>query len=132
MHDDDRSEKDLQNSRQGKTSDDRVPKIKEARDKFLRRKALVKQTADKQKKHYVESSSPDDRDQRKEPERSAGASGNKRDPSGYDNFGSFFFFFWQSGEGGGKASLGRAVSEGDSSSRAQVSGGRETKTEGGE
>ncbi len=101
LHDDDRSQKDLQSSRQGKTSDDCVPENKEARDKFLRRKALEKQTADKQKKQYVESSSTDDRDQRKEPERSAEASGNKRGLSGYDNFGLFFFAkwrrWWQSG-----------------------------------
>ena len=90
LQDDDRSQKDVQRSRQGKASEDRVPDNKEARDRLLRLKALEKQRADKQKKHYVESLLPDERDRRKETERSAGASGNKRGSGGYENFGSFF------------------------------------------
>ncbi|KAG0599949.1 hypothetical protein M758_12G190600 [Ceratodon purpureus] len=88
LHDDDRSPREVQRSRPAKASDDRVP---ENQEKLLRLKALEKQRADKQKKQYVESSSPDERAERRETERSAGVSGSKRGPSaGYDKFGSFF------------------------------------------
>lgn len=91
LNDDSRSHKDVQRSRQTKVRDDRPPENQEARDRLLRLKALEKQRADKQKKHYVESSSPDEREQRRETERNPGVSGTKRGPTGgYDNFGSFF------------------------------------------
>jgi protein SPT2 len=85
LHDDDRSQKEAQRSRPARASGERVP---ENQEKLLRLKALERQRADKQKKQYVESSSPDEREERRETERSAGAK--RGPPSSHDNFGSFF------------------------------------------
>lgn len=91
LQDDDRGSRDVPKSR--KSSDDRVPDNREARDRLLRLKALEKQRADKQKKQYVASLSPEREDrferQEREPERNPGPSGSKRPPA-KDNFGSFF------------------------------------------
>lgn len=89
LHDGDRGSRDEQRSY--KVSNDRVPDNQEARDRLLRLKALEKQRADKQKKQYVGSPSPEreDRYERRETERNPGPSGSKRPPA-KDNFGSFF------------------------------------------
>lgn len=89
LQEDGRDPREVQRSKKG--SDDRVPDNQEARDRLLRLKALEKQRADKQKKQYVRSPSPEweDRYERRETERNAGPSGSKR-PAGKDNFGSFF------------------------------------------
>lgn len=87
-------QKESQKSRQPRASEDRVSDKmnQEARDRLLRLKALEKQRAEKQKKHYVDSSPPDEhRDSHhRENDKNQVSFGNKRVSSQDQKFGSFF------------------------------------------
>lgn len=87
-------QKESQKSRQPRASEDRVSDRmnQETRDRLLRLKALEKQRAEKQKKHYVDSSPPDEHQDshHRENDKNPVSFGNKRVSSQDQKFGSFF------------------------------------------